>query len=306
MTRCWQNCGRRADCPLSSMRLEDILARRSPLEPWAEGDNIPWNEPGFSRRMLREHLTQSHDLASRRSEKIDAHVEWIHREALGGVPTKILDLACGPGLYASRMARLGHRCVGIDFSPASIEYAREQAAEGGLACDFVQADIRSADYGSGYGLAMLIFGEFNVFKPSDAALILSKAYGALEEGGVLLLEAHTSGAMREFGLRPATWYSAESGLFSESPHLCFQENFWDAESETVTRRYFIVDASTGEVARYAQSMKAYTDEQYRAVLEEAGFVDVRFLPSLIGTEDVSQPHLLVMTARRSSVRSGSL
>ena len=26
-------------------------------EPWDEGDNIPWNEPGFSRRMLREHLT---------------------------------------------------------------------------------------------------------------------------------------------------------------------------------------------------------------------------------------------------------
>lgn len=288
------------------MILSDILARRSPPEPWVEGENIPWNEPDFSRRMLREHLTQSHDLASRRSEKIDAHVEWIHREVLGGIPTKTLDLACGPGLYASRLARLGHRCVGIDYSPASIEYAREQAAEGGLACDFVHADIRAAEYGSGYGLAMLIFGEFNVFKPEDATRILLKAHKALDASGVLLLEAHTSGAMREFGQRPATWYSAASGLFSDSPHLCLQENFWDAESETVTRRYFIIDALTEEVARYAQSMKAYTDEQYRAVLEGAGFVDVRFLPSLIGREDVSQSDLMVITARRSSVRSRSL
>lgn len=69
------------------MKLTDIPARKSPPEPWSEGDNIPWNEPGFSRRMLREHLSQSHDLASRRSDKIDAHVGWIHREALCGSPT---------------------------------------------------------------------------------------------------------------------------------------------------------------------------------------------------------------------------
>ena len=280
------------------MILSDILARKSPAEPWSEGDNVPWNEPGFSRRMLREHLTQSHDLASRRSEKIDAHVDWIHREVLDSNPTRILDLACGPGLYSSRLARFGHRCVGIDFSPASVEYAREQADNECLDCDYIHADIRTTEYGSGYGLVMLIFGEFNVFKPADAARILQKTHDALNEGGVFLLEAHTNEAIREFGLRPASWYSAESGLFSDSPHLCLQENFWDAESETITRRYLIIDASTGEIARYAQSLKAYTGEQYRSVLEDAGFADVNFHPSLIGAEDASQPHLLVISARK--------
>ena len=159
-----------------------------------------------------------------------------------------------------------------------------------LTCDYIHADIRTTEYGSGYGLVMLIFGEFNVFKPSDAGRILQKAHDALDSDGVLLLEAHTSEAMQEFGQRPATWYAAESGLFSESPHLCLQENFWDAEGETVTRRYLIIAASTGEVARYAQSMKAYTEEQYRAVIEGAGFADVNFHPSLIGAEDASQPH----------------
>jgi SAM-dependent methyltransferase len=280
------------------MELWDILARKSPPEPWSEGDNIPWDEPGFSRRMLREHLTQSHDLASRRSEKIDAHVDWIHRDVLFGSPAKILDLGCGPGLYASRLARRGHRCVGIDFSPASVEYAKEHAGSENLACDYIHADIRSAEYGSGYGLVMLIFGEFNVFKPAAAARILRKAYNALEEGGILLLEAHTDEAIREFGLRPASWYSAESGLFSDLPHLCLQENFWDADSETVTRRYFIVDASSGGVTRYSQGMKAYTSVQYRSVLQDAGFADVRFHPSLTGTDDMLQSDLLVITGQK--------
>ena len=284
--------------PVSNMDLKDIFLRQFPPEPWSEGDNIPWRNPGFSRRMLREHLAQSHDLASRRSDKIEAQVDWIHREVLSRSPTKILDLGCGPGLYASRLARLGHRCVGIDFSPASMEYAKEQAASENLSCGYLHADIRFTEYGFGYGLAMLIFGEFNAFKPSDAAHILAKAHAAMDEGGVLLLEAHTYEAVREFGLRPASWYSAESGLFSDSSHLCLQENFWDAESETVTRRYFIVDESSEEVTRYAQTLKAYTEEQYRAVLEDAGFEDVRFRPSLIGTEDASQSDLLVIAARK--------
>ena len=280
------------------MKLIDIPTRKSPPEPWAEGDNIPWNEPGFSRRMLREHLTQSHDLASRRSEKIDTHVAWIHRKVLSGSATKILDLGCGPGLYASRLARLGHRCVGIDFSPASIEYARERAVEEALGCEYIHADIRSAEYGSGYGLAMLIFGEFNVFKPSDAARVLRKAYDALDAGGILLLETHTNEAIEEFGQRPASWYASESGLFSDAPHLCLQENFWDADVGVVTRRYFIVDSASGAVTRYAQSMKAYTKEQYRAVLEEAGFADVRFHASLIGSDDPPQSNLQVIVARK--------
>lgn len=73
--------------------------------------------------------------------------------------------SCGPGLYSTRLARLGHTCVGIDFSPASIRYARETAEREELACTFRHEDIRSADYGSGYNLAMLIFGEINVFCP---------------------------------------------------------------------------------------------------------------------------------------------
>ena len=101
------------------MNLDDIGKRQIPPEPWAEGDNIPWNDPGFSKRMLEEHLTQRHDLASRRFTTIDQQVGWINEEVLQGETTKILELTCGPGLYTSRLARLGHQCMGIDYAPAA-------------------------------------------------------------------------------------------------------------------------------------------------------------------------------------------
>jgi hypothetical protein len=56
------------------VRLLDLIQRKTPPAPWAEGETIPWNEPGFSERMLREHLSQEHDAASRRREKVQQQV----------------------------------------------------------------------------------------------------------------------------------------------------------------------------------------------------------------------------------------
>jgi SAM-dependent methyltransferase len=247
--------------------------------------------------MLREHLTQEHDLASRRFEKIDLHVAWIHRELLGDRPGRVLDLGCGPGLYTSRLARLGHQCTGVDFSPASIAYAVEAAEREGLHCAYLQEDIRTSAWGSGYDLVMLIFGEFNVFRPSDAKSILRRAYGALSEVGKLLLELSTFESVREEGKQGTSWYSSPSGLFSGQPHLCLQENLWDERACVATIRYYIVDPS-GDVARHASSSQAYTDEQLRALLVECGFKQVEFLPSLAGAVDEGQSELFVAVAHK--------
>ncbi len=280
------------------MTLSEIVSRRPAAEPWVEGEKIPWHEPEFSRRMLAEHLSQLHDAASRRFDKIDRHVAWIHRELLKGAPSRVLDLGCGPGLYTSRLAGLGHECVGIDISPASIAYATKQADEHRLRCSYLLGDMRTTDYGRGYGLVMLIFGEVNVFKRGDATSILEKAHAALAPGGVLLLEPHTFAAVREMGERGAHWYSAGSGVFSDEPYLCLRESFWHPDHAAAAERYYVVDAQTGGVTRYASSMQAYTDAEYEALLAECGFGDVRFRPSMGGGEKERGDGLMVVTSRK--------
>jgi SAM-dependent methyltransferase len=282
------------------LKLIDLIRRKSIPEPWAEGEKIPWNDPEFSKRMLLEHLSQEHDAASRRFETIDKHVRWIHDQVLKGEPARILDLGCGPGLYTHRLARLGHRCVGIDFSPASIAYAKEQAGAAGLECKYIQEDIRSADYGGGYGLVMSIFGEFNVFRASEAGQILKKACRALAPGGFLLLEPHPFETIVEIGKQPRSWYSTEKGLFSEKPHLYLQENFWDSKSNVAIQRYYIVDAAAGDVAFHSSSMQAYTDEEYLALLAECGFGGAVIYPSLGGNADSPRSSLLGILSQKNA------
>jgi SAM-dependent methyltransferase len=269
------------------MSLTDLIQRGIP-QPWTEGDNIPWNDRGFSQRMLREHLSQEHDAATRKLVTVDRHVSFIQRCVLdgnGGQAHRVLDLGCGPGLYTHRLARLGYTVHGIDFSPASIDYARHVAQADQLNCTYTLGDIRTASYPDDNDLVMLIFGEFNVFRPVDVRLILKKALAALRLGGRLLLEPHTEEAVRKMGGEASSWYTSISGLFSDRPHLMLSEAFWNDASKTGTTRYFLVDAETKQVTRYAASYQAYSNPEYQAVLEECGFTRVKFFPSLTGADE---------------------
>jgi SAM-dependent methyltransferase len=279
------------------MEFMDIVDRKLP-ESWEEANKLPWDDPDFSRRMLREHLSQEHDDASRRYEVIDRHVEWIHHSLLDGEPSRVLDLGCGPGLYTSRLAKLGHECVGIDFSPASIEYAIERSHIEGHHCTYRKEDIREANFGSGYGLVMLNFGELNMFRRADAVGILESSHDALEDGGVLLLEPHTFEGIRMLGGRGKSWYAAETGVFSDRPYICLEENLWDAQSRTTTTRFFIIEAETGHVERYGQTFQAFTEEEYERILQDSGYGDVRTFPSLSGEVDESQSLYFALVAMK--------
>jgi SAM-dependent methyltransferase len=278
--------------------LLDVVNRVPSPAPWAEGDNIPWDEPSFSERMLREHLNQEHDLASRRLEKIERHVDWIHRVVLRGEPTKILDLACGPGLYTNRLAQLGHECVGVDFSPASVAYASEIARREGLHSSFLEEDVRVVSPGREFGLVMMLWGEINVFRRTDAARILSKAHEVLAPGGQLLLEPQTYTQVVSAGEASTSWHTLNFGLFSESPHVVLQESFWDESTNTSTSRFYVIDAETGAITRHALSNVAYKENEITSMLSEIGLREVRAAPSLSGVAEEDEQTTHVLLARK--------
>lgn len=278
------------------MNLLDIVKRVSVPEPYSEGEKIPWDDPEFSARMLKYHLSQDHDAASRRFNIIDKHVKFI--DGLSGGSTRMLDLGCGPGFYVSRFTKLGYKCRGLDFSPASLEYARKQASEAGQDIDYSLGDIRKADYGEGYGLVTLVYGEFNVFKREEILNILRKAHASLEVGGLFIAEPHGFEAIKSFGEESSSWYTGEDMLFSDKPHMVLTEHFWYPGQAVSVNRHIVIDAESCEAKIYADAMVAYTNEQYEELFREAGFSEVVFYPSLTGDKVDYNEHLMVIAARK--------
>ena len=257
------------------MDLTQWNASRANVDASGAGAKIPWDEPDFSRRMLEQHLNQEHDWASRRGPIIAAHAAWIAEQL--SVPSRILDMGCGPGLYTQALAERGHQCVGVDFSPASIEYARQRSADCDPKPEYILGDIRNYRSNQKFDCIIMTFGEFNAFIRKDAALLLEHCAEMLPENGLFILEAHTYDAVRAMGEAPATWQRHATGLFSAGPHLCLRENSWNAAEASALSRYFIIDAADATVRQYASFMQAYRLESYTKMLSSTALPLQRIL-----------------------------
>lgn len=250
------------------MDVSTLISTSRHIQLSAEESKIPWDEPAFSQRMLANHLSQDHDWASRRQNVIEQQVEWIASQLSPGA--HILDLGCGPGLYTHRLAERGFHCTGVDFSPASVNWACQQAQNAELNIDYIQQDICTYWPDKSFDFIMMTFGELNVFSTADVRLLISRCALWLEPGGRLLAEVHTFEEVKRQGMAEASWQRCQDGLFLGVPHLLLTEHGWDEETQTSSTLFWAIEAN-GHTTRFGSQMTAWRDEEYASLLGNAGF-----------------------------------
>ena len=74
-------------------------------------------------------------------ERSDAEVASLVKLLELIPPLKILDLACGFGRHANRLAALGYSVTGVDYMPGFLTLARQKAAEMGVEVNYQQGDM---------------------------------------------------------------------------------------------------------------------------------------------------------------------
>lgn len=250
------------------MNINEMINGFGLMKLSCEESKIPWNDPDFSQRMLENHLSQKHDWASRRFTVIEQHVAWIASQLPVGA--RVLDLGCGPGFYTHRLAQQGFNCTGVDFSPASIAYARLQAQMAGLNIDYLLQDVREYTPTTRFDFIMMTFGELNVFSAADARKLVNCCAQWLIPSGKLLIEVHTLEEVKRQGLAAPSWQRCAQGLFLDRPHLLLTEHQWDQEAQTSSTHFWTIEEN-GTVMRFGSQMTAWRDEAYLQLLTEGGF-----------------------------------
>ncbi|EGT3624056.1 class I SAM-dependent methyltransferase [Morganella morganii] len=250
------------------MDISTLISSSRHIQLSAEESKIPWDEPAFSQRMLSNHLSQDHDWASRRQSIIEQQVEWIASQLSPGA--HILDLGCGPGFYTHRLAERGFHCTGVDFSPASVNWACQQAQNAGLNIDYIQQDIRAYWPDRSFDFIMMTFGELNVFSSEDARLLVNHCALWLDPGGRLLTEVHTFEEVKRQGMAEVSWQRCPDGLFLGVPHLLLTEHGWDEKTQISSTQFWTIEVN-GHTSRFGSQMTAWRDEEYASLLNNAGF-----------------------------------
>ena len=110
--------------------------------------------------------------------------QWAR--SLGG---PLLDLACGTGRMAIRMAELGYQVTGVDIVPEMVARARQKAAEHAVSIEWVVADARTFHLQKQFPFIYMLENVFQFFLTrEDQEAMLARVREHLLPEGCFLFE----------------------------------------------------------------------------------------------------------------------
>ena len=224
-------------------------------------------------------------------EQAPAQVEAVL--ALAGVtaPARVLDMPCGTGRHSLALARLGHEVTGVDRTAAYVEEARRQAAEEGLAAEFVVGDMREFRRPGTFDLAVNLYTSFGYFDdPEEDVAVLRNFYASLRPGGVLVMEMVGKEILaRTFQARD--WQELDDGT------LFLQERQLEREWTWIEVRWILV-APDGRRREQRFEHRIYGASDLKRALATAGFGEVTIYGGLEGLDYDQHALRLVAVARK--------
>lgn len=174
---------------------------------------------------------------------------------------RVLDLACGHGRLANRLAARGARVTGLDRSAAFLARARADAERLGVAVEYVEGDMRALPGPHAFDLVVSWFTSFGYLGDDGDRRVLRAAHAALRPGGRLLLELnHGPALMRSF--QPAV--AARRG-----EDLMLTEHRYDPATGRMEAQRTVVRG--GRVRSFRFANRLFALPELRDWLEEAGF-----------------------------------
>jgi SAM-dependent methyltransferase len=267
-------------------------------QPFETTRTWPWHAPDFSRRALAVQLDPGTDQGTRRPAIIECEVEYLVAAAGLTPGDTVLDLACGPGLYAHAFARRGVDATGVDISPAAIEYARRVAAAESLPCEFLHADMRSVDLGRAFDLVMLIYGELNAMPPAEAAHLLARIAAHTKPGGRVAIEIAAPDAPHVRRAERHALAVCRRGIWSDGAYIEWRRTFHYADRNVTGLRFLVLSLPLLRCHAYDSFIQHYAPNVFEDMLRAAGLEPIACTGTLAGAPVTPRDEWRTWLARR--------
>ena len=240
-----------------------------------------WDDEHISKGMLEAHLNPDWDAATRKHDFVDKSVNWITSIAQPTKYQQLLDLGCGPGIYAERFCKSGYTVTGIDFSNRSIEYAKEQTLLNKSNIKYYYQNYLNIDYVEQFDVITLIYCDFAPLPVTDRLILLRKVYQALKPNGKFIFDVFTPLMRRA---ESHSWYYSEDGGFwSGKPHLCLDSVYqYDDNDLTELRQSIVITKET--INCYNVWDHFFTKEKLISEIQSTDFKSYDFYDDIAGKE----------------------
>lgn len=207
--------------------------------------------------------------------------DWIVNSCGGGEHKRLLDLGCGPGLYAELFAEHGFEVVGMDISKRSVEYAKKVAEKNQQRNQFLCMNYLNMDFYCEFDVVVLIYCDFGVLPPSDRAMLLKKIYLALRPGGLFFLDGHSLMHGERFVEKETVEYS-NGGFWSAYPYICIERARNYHDTMNILKQHIIINED--DCKCYNIWNQIFSSRSLCAELEAAGFSSIELCDDIAGSE----------------------
>ena len=252
-----------------------------------------WTRPHLAAQMLEHHLSQESEHSSRPLPLIENTVEWIDRQ-LDLTGKRVIDLGCGPGLYARRMAQRGARVTGVDFSANSIDYALTRDTNN---VEYLVADYLEDELPSGFDIAVLIYCDYCAMSPANRNRLLGRVHDLLNPGGHFVLDLNGPGAFEAVADNVLIEERMMGGFFAPGDYVGIHKTDVYEDEWLSLDRFLVIEPD--ECWQLFNWMQYYTPESATAELAEGGFMVNAITGGLDGAPLEDDSKILGVIAEKS-------
>ena len=267
------------------MNITNIIPKIEKPKIYEKGTAFMWTGKHISKQLLNVHLNPDIDLGSRKKSTIEKTATWILDTQKGKGKLTILDLGCGPGLYAEIFAKKGHNVTGIDISKNSIEYAKKSAKEKKLDITYLNTSYLEIDLESdNYDLVVLIYTDLGVLMPTERESLLEMIFRVLKKGGTFIFDVLKDREI-EKKTSPKTWEVSNNGFWKESPYLALSESFLYQEEKVILFQHIIIDTEEN-IETYRFWTHFFSQNDVSKMLDIHKFIDINFREDILPEGDM--------------------
>lgn len=222
-------------------------------------------------------------------ERTDREVDFVLSALQLKPKARVLDLCCGTGRHAIKIARCGFRVTGQDLSAKNLKTASENAAKDGLKIDFVRSDMRKIPFSGHFDAVINLFGSFGYFSEDrENFKVLGAVARALKPGGLFFLESRN----RDNIVRDESntmWFENDEGI-------TINDYWFDAKTDTAHGHWIWIKDGLRTEGDSAVKMYPYTT--MKRELEKRGLEIVDSFGDYDGVEFSHESPRIILIARK--------